>query len=118
MPKHIAEIEAKRLKSAAFAAEGEHQYKIAEAARAEERARLKNKTLIRFKELKERAIFDSWAELGHLIERHDSPCGFYLGSNTRVWNESDVDGWLANRPTDRHVAKREAELLNPQRAEA
>jgi hypothetical protein len=66
-----------------------------------------------FKDLKERGIVDSWAQLGHLIESHDFPTGFYLGSNTRVWNEIDVDDWLVNRPTDRRVAKKEAAILKP-----
>jgi predicted DNA-binding transcriptional regulator AlpA len=111
MPKHIAEIEAARRQTVGV--QSERKYKSTEAARAEERARLKNKTLIRFKDLKERGIVDSWAQLGHLIESHDFPTGFYLGSNTRVWNEIDVDDWLVNRPTDRRVAKKEAAILKP-----
>src|SRR5262249_35550241 len=90
----------------------------AKRRRATERARIKNKTLIRFIDIKERGIADSWNQLGHLIESHDFPCGFYLGSNTRVWNESDVDDWLRNRPTDRGVAVKEAKLLKPKFREA
>jgi predicted DNA-binding transcriptional regulator AlpA len=69
------------------------------------------KALIRFKDLKARGICDSYAQLGHLIERHDFPCGFYLGSNTRVWRESDVEDWLMNRPTTQRAARKEAQQL-------
>jgi predicted DNA-binding transcriptional regulator AlpA len=111
MPKHIAEREQAEARLRGL--EGEHKYRITEAERAEERARLKNKRLIKFKDLKARGIVQSWAQLGHLIESHDFPTGFYLGSNTRVWNESNVDDWLVNRPTDRRVAKKEAATLKP-----
>jgi predicted DNA-binding transcriptional regulator AlpA len=69
------------------------------------------KALIRFKDLKERGICASYAQLGNLIECHDFPCGFYLGSNTRVWRECDIEKWLANRPTTQKAARKEAQQL-------
>jgi predicted DNA-binding transcriptional regulator AlpA len=67
--------------------------------------------LIRFKHLKERGIVDSWAQLSNLVQKHGFPCGFYLGSNTRVWRESEIEDWLANRPTTQRAARKEAQQL-------
>ena len=60
--------------------------------------------LLRFSELKERGIARNWPTLLLLIERHGFPSGFYLGANSRVWRESDVAEWIANRPSTRDEA--------------
>jgi hypothetical protein len=55
-------------------------------------------TLLRFPDLKERRIVDSWAQLGNLIRKQGFPPGRMLGVNTRVWTEAEIDDWLESRP--------------------
>ena len=51
------------------------------------------------RDLKERGIVDSWAQLGNLIKKHRFPPGRMLGPNTRIWDEEDeIEPWLASRP--------------------
>jgi predicted DNA-binding transcriptional regulator AlpA len=56
-------------------------------------------SLLRFGNLQERRIADSWAQLKRLIDRHGFPTGRMLGPNTRAWTDEEVEVWLANRPT-------------------
>jgi hypothetical protein len=67
------------------------------------------KKIIKFKHLQDRGIVNSWQQLKNLIDNNNFPSGFYLGSNSRVWFETDVVEWLDNRPTDRRDAEEEAE---------
>ena len=55
------------------------------------------KILVRFRDLKQRGIVRSWAQLAYLIKRENFPGGFYLSANTRVWEESSTDSWLETR---------------------
>jgi predicted DNA-binding transcriptional regulator AlpA len=59
---------------------------------------MSTKVLIRFKDLKQRGIVHSWAQLANLIKQENFPTGFYLSANTRCWDESSVESWLATRP--------------------
>jgi hypothetical protein len=67
-------------------------------------------TLLRFHDLKQRKIVNNHMTLKRWIKREGFPSGFMLGPNTRVWRESDVEAWLASRPTEnrqmRGVARR------------
>jgi hypothetical protein len=54
---------------------------------------------LRFQDLKTRGIIGSWPLLRRRIEHDGFPTGIMLGANTRAWLESEVDAWLASRPT-------------------
>jgi predicted DNA-binding transcriptional regulator AlpA len=66
--------------------------------------------LLRFRDLQARKIVCNHVTLKRWIEREGFPPGMMLGPNTRVWRESDIEQWLASRPTEntqlRGVAKR------------
>jgi hypothetical protein len=53
---------------------------------------------LRFKDLKARGIVGNWTTLQRRIERDGFPPGIWLGANTRVWAESEIEAWLASRP--------------------
>lgn len=56
------------------------------------------RVLVRFKDLKARGIVRSWEQLKNLIKREGFPPGFHLSANTRCWDETEVESWLATRP--------------------
>jgi hypothetical protein len=57
--------------------------------------------LARFRDLKERGIVDSWAQLDNLIKKCGFPPGRMLSPNTRVWDEeNEIEPWFASRPTE------------------
>jgi hypothetical protein len=79
---------------------------------------------LRFRDLQNRQIVDSWAQLRNLIEKYGFPPGHMLGPNTRAWDEEDeIEPWLQSRPTagpePRGAAKAalEAAAANKARAE-
>jgi hypothetical protein len=54
---------------------------------------------LRFRDLKERQIVDSWPQLGNLIEKQGFPRGRMLSANVRAWDEeNEIEPWLASRP--------------------
>jgi predicted DNA-binding transcriptional regulator AlpA len=53
---------------------------------------------IRFRDLKERQIVNSWPQLGRMIRDEAFPRGKMLGPNTRAWSEQEIADWLASRP--------------------
>jgi predicted DNA-binding transcriptional regulator AlpA len=55
--------------------------------------------LIRFCDLQERGIVNSWALLRRWIDRDGFPPGRMLGPNTRAWTEVEVEAWIKSRPT-------------------
>jgi hypothetical protein len=65
--------------------------------------------LLRFADLKARNIVRNWPSLKRLIQDQGFPSGIKLGSNTRAWVESDIEEWIANRPTGGTPQKRLAE---------
>jgi hypothetical protein len=56
--------------------------------------------LLRFADLQERGIVNSWPQLKRLQELHGFPAGKMLSPNIRAWRESEVDEWLDSRPTE------------------
>jgi hypothetical protein len=55
---------------------------------------------LRFRDLQERGIVSSWAQLRNLIGKYGFPPGHMLSPNCCVWDEEDeVEPWLASRPT-------------------
>ena len=67
-------------------------------------------TLLRFRNLKDRGIVNSWPQLKRLQELHGFPLGRLLSPNVRVWTEEEIDAYIASRPVTggelRGVAKR------------
>ena len=59
---------------------------------------MSTKRLISYEDLQARGIVASRVALKSLIHGENFPPGIYLGKNTRRWDESEVDAWLANRP--------------------
>jgi hypothetical protein len=53
--------------------------------------------LLRFADLKDRGIVRNWAQLRRLQDVEGFPPGFMLSQNTRVWDEPEVEAWLASR---------------------
>jgi hypothetical protein len=57
--------------------------------------------LLRFRDLKERGIANSWAQLKRMIELYGFPPGRMLTPNVRTWDEEDeVNPWIESRPVD------------------
>ena len=54
--------------------------------------------LLRFSDLKKRAIVGNRVTLKRWIDEEGFPPGIMLGAHTRAWRESDVEEWLASRP--------------------
>ncbi len=61
---------------------------------------------LRFSDLRDRGIVNSWPMLRLRVDRDGFPPGVKAGPNTRIWAESEVEAWLAKRPTDRKPAPR------------
>src|ERR1700722_12042096 len=54
--------------------------------------------LLRFRDLKERGIVSSWAQLRNLTERSEFPRGRMISSNCRCWTEVEIGAWFETRP--------------------
>ena len=58
------------------------------------------KTYLRFADLRERGIVNSWPMLRLRVERDGFPCGVKAGPNTRIWERArSWPGSLRARPT-------------------
>jgi len=58
---------------------------------------------LRFRDLKERGIIDSWAQLDNLIKKYGFPPGRMLSPNVRAWDEEEeLEPWL---PAARRLAR-------------
>jgi hypothetical protein len=56
--------------------------------------------LLYFADLRARRIVKNYTTLNRWIKEQGFPAGRLLGPNTRAWVESEVDAWIASRPTD------------------
>ena len=54
--------------------------------------------LLRFRNLKERGIVNSWPQLKRLQELHGFPLGKLFSPNVRVWTEEEINAYIASRP--------------------
>lgn len=54
---------------------------------------------LRFSDLKSLGVVGNWVTLRRWIEREGFPPGIKLGPNTRAWEQSEVEAWLAGRRT-------------------
>jgi predicted DNA-binding transcriptional regulator AlpA len=53
--------------------------------------------LVRFKDLKARGIVGSRTQLGRFERDHGFPAAFYLSPSIKVWDEGEVEAWVASR---------------------
>jgi predicted DNA-binding transcriptional regulator AlpA len=60
-----------------------------------------NDRLIRFKDLKERGIVPNHQTMSTWVKKNKFPPGRWLGNNSHVWTESEIQAWLETRPTKR-----------------
>ena len=65
---------------------------------------------LRFRDLKRLGIVDNRQSLANWIRHHGFPPGQLTGPNSRTWGETEVQEYLANRPT----APKPAPRRNPQ----
>jgi hypothetical protein len=56
---------------------------------------------VRFHDLRAAGIVSKWPQLYNLIEDNEFPEGVLLSPNCRAWPLSDVERWLASRPSQR-----------------
>ena len=56
--------------------------------------------LLRFKDLRRLGVVSSWPQLRYMVQNYGFPAGFLLGANTRAWRATDIENWLAERPTE------------------
>jgi predicted DNA-binding transcriptional regulator AlpA len=55
-------------------------------------------TYVRFRDLQQAGIVNSWEQLSNLIEDYDFPPGILLSPKARAWDIEDIQRWLARRP--------------------
>jgi hypothetical protein len=75
-------------------------------------------TLLRFRDLKDRGIVNSWPQLKRLIALHDFPKGRLLSPNTRIWTDAEIDAWIASRPIDGNPLRGAAKAKKARKAAA
>jgi hypothetical protein len=54
---------------------------------------------LRFVDLVERGIVRNRTTLANWIRDRDFPVGQLTGPNSRTWDEGEIEGYLASRPT-------------------
>jgi predicted DNA-binding transcriptional regulator AlpA len=63
--------------------------------------------LIRYNDLVAMGVVNSRMTLKRLIDTQGFPPGKLITPNARAWEEVEVNGWIANRPTARKPAGRQ-----------
>ena len=56
--------------------------------------------LLRFADLQERGIVNSWPQLKRLQDLHGFPLGRMLSPNIRAWDAAEIDKWFSSRPVE------------------
>ena len=56
--------------------------------------------LLRFADLKQRGIVNSWPQLKRLQTEQGFPLGKMLSPNIRAWTEDEIEAWFAERPVE------------------
>jgi hypothetical protein len=56
--------------------------------------------ILRFRDLKERGIVNSWPQLKRLQTEQGFPLGRMLSPNIRAWSEDEIEAWFAERPVE------------------
>jgi hypothetical protein len=55
---------------------------------------------MRFADLKDRGIVNSWPQLKRLQQLHGFPLGRMLSPNIRAWSEDEIVAWFDSRPVE------------------
>ncbi len=55
---------------------------------------------LRFRDLKERGVFNNRPSLKNAQEKRGFPRGKLTGANSRTWTEDEVNEWLDSQPED------------------
>ena len=63
------------------------------------------RAILRFRDLRDRKIVNSWPQLKRRIEVDGFPVGFYMGANSRAWFEDEIQAWIEARPSAATEAK-------------
>ena len=58
------------------------------------------KMKLRFRDLRARGIVKNWPQLKHLKKKHNFPPGQLLTPYCRIWDEDEIEAWLATRPVE------------------
>jgi predicted DNA-binding transcriptional regulator AlpA len=66
--------------------------------------------LIRYTDLVAKGVVNSRMTLKRLIDNQDFPPGILVTPNSRAWDESEVDTWIAARPAARKSSTRKAPI--------
>ena len=53
--------------------------------------------LLRFSDLKARGIVRNRTTLGRWVQKLNFPPGMKMGIRTRVWDEAEIEAWIAER---------------------
>jgi predicted DNA-binding transcriptional regulator AlpA len=61
---------------------------------------------IRYNDLVAKGVFNSRMTLKRAIDDQDFPPGVLITPNARVWDEAEVDAWIAARPSARKPSTR------------
>lgn len=62
-------------------------------------------TLLRFRDLQQRNIINSWAMLKRRVANDRFPPGRLIGSN-RVWTDEEIDEWVKSWPIGGQIGLR------------
>lgn len=54
---------------------------------------------LRFRDIRDSRLINNWQTLARLIAEQGFPPGTLIGANTRVWTQTEIEAWLATRPT-------------------
>lgn len=74
--------------------------------------------LLRFADLQERGIVNSWPQLKRLQQDHDFPPGRMLSPNIRAWDEDEIDAWWKSRPAENDRPLQGASRIRHERRQA
>jgi predicted DNA-binding transcriptional regulator AlpA len=66
--------------------------------------------LLRYPDLVAKGIVASRMTLKRLIDFQGFPPGVLITPNSRVWDEADVEAWIANRPVARKTTPSSASI--------
>ena len=60
---------------------------------------------IRFRDLKEAGIVSNWPTLLSWVRNEGFPAGRLIGPHSRAWTVTEVEQWLATRPTAKQTER-------------
>jgi predicted DNA-binding transcriptional regulator AlpA len=58
----------------------------------------------RFSDLKKLGIVSNWQTLTRWVAAGTFPAGVMLGANIRAWPVSEIEAWIASRPSAKSAA--------------